>query len=153
MNFYEIITTVYADAWSKKQFLLCQHSVAEGVVIQSWGVPNVAQPTHAEVMAMETPTMDFSFAYNTFLTDYLEQLSALMDNVATQKSYDDTISCVSYLNSTNLTWKNEAVVFNAWRDSVWNYLYEQQVLILNKTRTIPAIDVLNAELPVIIWPI
>ena len=78
MTFYEIITTVYANAWAKAQFVLCQHSEEEGITIQSWNVPNVAQPTHAEVMAMETPEMDFTFAYNSFIVDYLSQLQGIM---------------------------------------------------------------------------
>lgn len=153
MTFYEIITTVYANAWALKQFTLCDRGEGAGVEIQAWDVPDITRPTHDQIMAMETPEMAFQYTYNCFLTAYLAQLDGVMNNVARQKGYDNTISCVSYLNSTNLTWKAEAVTFSAWRDSVWNYLYAQQVLILNKTRPIPTVSQLNAELPAIVWPI
>ena len=153
MTFYEIITFVYADAWALNQFGLGDANDGKGIFIVSWRVPNIEQPTHAEVMAMETPEMDFEYAYTRFLTEYLAQLPSLMNDVARKKNYDDAISCVSYVSSTNLKWKVEAETFSAWRDAVWNYLYTQQVLTLNKTRPIPSIEELNAELPVIVWPV
>lgn len=152
MNFYEIITTVYASQWALNQFDLGDANDGQGIIIVSWSVPNVTQPTHAEVMAMETPEMAFQYAYNAFLTAYLAQLATLIDSVAQQKDFDSAISCLSYLSSTNGVWKLESETFNAWRDAVWTYLYAQQVLILNKTRAIPTIEQLNAELPVIVWP-
>jgi len=152
MTFYEIITTVYASQWALNQFTLGDANDGKGAFITSWSVPNVTQPTHAEVMAMETPDIAFEYAYTDFLSAYLAQLRGLIDGVARQKNYDDAISCVSYVSSSDLKWRIEAETFSAWRDAVWNYLYAQQVLILNKSRPIPSIEELNAELPVISWP-
>jgi len=152
MTFYEIITTVYASQWALNQFTLGDANDGKGAFITSWSVPNVTQPTHAEVMAMETPDIAFEYAYTDFLSAYLAQLRGLIDGVARQKNYDDAISCVSYVSSSDLKWRIEAETFSAWRDAVWNYLYAQQVLILNKSRPIPSIEELNAELPVIVWP-
>jgi len=152
MNFYQIITTVYASQWALNQFTLGDANDGQGIFITSWNVPNVTQPTHAEVMAMETPEMAFQYAYDTFLSAYLAQLRTLIDGVARQRNYDDAISCLSYLSSTNGAWKLESETFSAWRDAAWTYLYAQQVLILDKTRAIPTIEQLNAELPVIVWP-
>jgi len=152
MTFEEIMLTAFASEFTKGQFGLSDNNDGLGVVISFWQVTNVTEPTHAEVMAMDTPAMEFKFAYDTFINDYLKQLASVIDDVARQRNYDSSISCVSYLNSTNLTWKIDADTFNVWRDSVWNYLYAQQVLILNKTRPIPTVAQLNAELPVIVWP-
>jgi len=150
MTFEEIMITAYAAEFAKNQFGMADDG--EGVFISFWVVPNVTQPTHAKVMALDTPALEFKLAYDTFLSAYLEQLRTLIDGVARQRNYDNAISCVSYVSSSDLKWKLEAETFSAWRDAFWNYLYTQQVLILNKTRPIPSIEQLNAELPVISWP-
>jgi len=150
LTFENILRTKYAD-----NFLLGQISfigTADGLEIQTWTVPNTTKPTYDEVMAMETPEIDFEYSYTRFLTEYLAQFPSLMNDVARQKNYDDAISCVSYVSSSDLEWRIEAETFSAWRDAVWNYLYAQQVLILNKSRPIPGIKQLNEELPVISWP-
>lgn len=40
-----------------------------------------------------------------------------------EKDYLSGIQCISYINSTNETWKQEAIKFNTWRDSVWQKFY------------------------------
>lgn len=153
MNFYQIITTYYADAWKLQQFTLGDANDGKGIFITSWNVPDVKQPTYDEIMALATPEFTFNYELNTFLVEYLAQLPSVLNVVARQRNYDDSISCVSYLNSTNPVWQLEAKTYNAWRDSVWDYLYVQQQLIATKARPIPSVDELNAELPVIDWPI
>lgn len=42
-----------------------------------------------------------------------------LDYVASLKEYDDAVSIVSYLGSTDPTFKAQAEKFNAWRDACW----------------------------------
>lgn len=42
-----------------------------------------------------------------------------LDNVAALKEYDNAASVVSYLGSTDPTFRAQAVKFNAWRDACW----------------------------------
>ncbi len=42
-----------------------------------------------------------------------------LDYVASLKEYDDAASVVSYLGSTDPTFRAQAVKFNAWRDACW----------------------------------
>lgn len=42
-----------------------------------------------------------------------------LDNVAALKEYDDAASVVSYIQSTDPTFRAQAVKFNAWRDACW----------------------------------
>jgi hypothetical protein len=51
------------------------------------------------------------------------EVQTYIDSKAKAKGYDSTNSCISYLNSTNATWKADAVAMNAWRDAVWDYCY------------------------------
>ena len=43
----------------------------------------------------------------------------LLDKTAQSRGYDNTYTCLSYLQSTDETWRREANAFNEWRDSVW----------------------------------
>lgn len=42
-----------------------------------------------------------------------------LDYMASLKEYDDAASVVSYLGSTDPTFRAQAVKFNAWRDACW----------------------------------
>ena len=42
-----------------------------------------------------------------------------LDYVASLKEYDDAASVVSYIQSTDPTFRAQAVKFNAWRDACW----------------------------------
>ena len=82
---------------------------------------------------------------------YENAVQQYLDNTAKSKGYDNTYTCLSYLNSTNETWKTESNIFNAWRDSVWETCHEY----LNKYKTgelefIPISGLLD-KLPKIEW--
>lgn len=42
-----------------------------------------------------------------------------LDYMASLKEYDDAASVVSYIQSTDPTFRAQAVKFNAWRDACW----------------------------------
>lgn len=51
------------------------------------------------------------------------EVQTYIDSKAKAKGYDSANSCISYLNSSNATWKADATAMNAWRDAVWLYCY------------------------------
>lgn len=55
-----------------------------------------------------------------------DKVQEYLDQKAQAKGYRHADSCVGYLNSTNSTWKADAVAFNSWRDSVWTYCFNNQ---------------------------
>lgn len=53
------------------------------------------------------------------LKDYEDAVQKHLDKTAQSRGYDNTYTCLSYLESTNPTWKNESMAFLQWRDQVW----------------------------------
>ena len=79
------------------------------------------------------------------LTDVVQ---SHLDQKAQQYGYDSIFTACTYAASTNAKFKNEATLFIAWRDSVWDYCYQFLDDVQNGTREIPSADELLAELPV-----
>lgn len=152
MNFYEIITYVYADAWEKEQFALGDANNGQGIFITSWSVPNIPQPSHEEIMAMYTPELEQAYKLNQFINNGMPLIENYIDAIAKERQYDSALSCASYSNSTNLQWKSEAGAFIVWRDSVFSYTIEQIALMEAGERTIPTFAEFKNELPTIAWP-
>lgn len=75
-----------------------------------------------------------------------------IDATAREKNYDSGNSLASYVASTNPTWANEALVFVAWRDSVWEYSYSELDKVMSGVRPKPSVEEFILELPVIVWP-
>lgn len=74
-----------------------------------------------------------------------------MTSVANERYYSSPESCVSYTNSSVLQWKNEANVYNAWRDSCWliiNPIIDE----LQPSDPVPTVDEIVSQLPTIVWP-
>lgn len=83
--------------------------------------------------------------------DYENAVQKYLDETAQAKEYDNTYTCLSYLSSTNTTWKAEAETFNAFRDAVWLKCHE--LLAAWQTSGVqPSIADVIAALPVIVWP-
>ena len=82
---------------------------------------------------------------------YKMAVQQYLDSVAQSKGYDNTYTCLSYLNSTEEVWKQQANIFNSWRDQVWkdchNYLNMYQD---GKIKQIP-VDQFISLLPKIQW--
>lgn len=85
------------------------------------------------------------------LKEYEDAVQAFLDKTAQSKGYDNTYTCLSYLNSTNETWKTESNIFNAWRDQIWEKCHEILNKVLNGEITRPTIDELINQLPKIEW--
>lgn len=152
LTFEQILITAYRQNFALGQFTMADFNDGNGVVISRWNVPNVTQPSHDEVMALDTPTLEELFNFYAFVDAGTPLLAAYVDGVARQQQYNDAVSCASYVNSTNATWKAQAETFIAWRDSVYTYVITQETLMQNGSRSIPSFEDFKTELPVITWP-
>jgi hypothetical protein len=70
-----------------------------------------------------------------------------IDSVAKKRGYDSAERCITYLNSTNDSWKADATAMNSWRDQVWMYCQNEA----NTAETAPTADQLIAALPAAPW--
>ncbi len=87
-----------------------------------------------------------------------EQLATLegavqqyIDGKAQAKGYDSAASCISYLNSTNATWKSDATAMNTWRDAVWGFCFTNEASVKAGTTPMPTAAELMAALPSAPW--
>lgn len=82
---------------------------------------------------------------------YSEYLKKLLRDKAVEKNYDDEISIVSYANSSNATWKQEASDYIAWRDACWHYAIEINSKVSNGEIDPPSIEYFLSGAPVLNW--
>ena len=47
-----------------------------------------------------------------------------LDSIATSRGYDNANSCVTYCNSSDPTFAQEAKAMSDWRDKCWRYCYQ-----------------------------
>lgn len=106
----------------------------------------------------EKPTLEqLNALYNNamiekHLKNILDSIILFIDKVAQIKSYGNALSCISYFNSSNLTWKDEAEAFITWRDSIWAYVYQELPKFENGERQLIPADQFIEEFPPMIWP-
>lgn len=81
------------------------------------------------------------------LVDYELAVQAHLDETAQSLGYDNSYTCLSYLQSTNPKWSAESAAFSAWRDSVWLACHAALNAVSEGSRTAPAISELLMELP------
>jgi hypothetical protein len=75
-----------------------------------------------------------------------------LDSAAKERGYDDAERCISYITSTNPTWKADADAMNTHRDAVWSKLFEIMGQVESGGRAAPTgFDEIEPELPVIDW--
>lgn len=150
LNIEEIVLTAYRNEFKANQIELAGDSNGD-VYISAWSVPGVTQPTHEQLLAMDTPELEYLYNFYQFVDKGLPLLTSFADSVAQKKQYESALSCASYISSTVPSWQAEATTFIAWRDSVYNYVIAQQALMQSGQRTIPTFEDFKAELPVISW--
>jgi len=90
----------------------------DALTLPSWP-KGMTQATAAQVQAIQNPSLTQAQVQAVLDTD----VQAYIDSKATAKGYDSAASCLSYLNSSNATWKADAVAMNSWRDAVWGYCF------------------------------
>lgn len=70
-----------------------------------------------EIQEPEQPTVE------DIVQEIKDRIQLLLDDTARQKNYDNGVSLASYANSTIDSFKQEALSFIQWRDTVWNTCY------------------------------
>lgn len=78
--------------------------IADGEVLAESIPPELLEPLPADVVR--------------------EQITRWLDSVVQAKGYDNIVSCASYANSTDPTFKADAQAAIAWRDAVYRRGYE-----------------------------
>jgi hypothetical protein len=86
------------------------------------------------------------------LEDYELAIQSMIDDAARSRRYKHGDAFASYFNSTVGPWKDEAAVFIAWRDNVWQYAYSELSKVQEGEREQPTIEAFLLELPEIVWP-
>lgn len=82
---------------------------------------------------------------------YENAVQAHLDATAQTRGYDNTYTCLSYLNSTDEIWKRESNAFNVWRDSVWRKAHEILDAVMCGAIPRPTVEEVIAQLPTIVW--
>lgn len=82
---------------------------------------------------------------------YEDAVQAHLDATAQSRDYDNTYTCLSYLSSTDETWRRESNAFNVWRDSVWRKCHEILNAVMAGEIPPPTVEELLAQLPAIDW--
>lgn len=121
------------------------------IFITKWTVPNVAQPSMQQLID-RIPQLQNQFDLNYFKTVGQDALQEFLNVIAMQRKYSSAVSCASYFNSSDNSWKSEAEAFVAWRDNVFIYTIAQIQLMENLQRTVPSFEEFQAELPEMVWP-
>lgn len=85
------------------------------------------------------------------LDEYNLGIQVYLNEVAKQKGYENSLYCISYLNSAIPSWKLQAETFMAWRDSVWVYVLAQLPKFLDGDRPLVPLQEFIAEFPIIEW--
>lgn len=91
------------------------------------------------------------FGEKTLQQQYTDFVQKLMDKTVQARGYDDVFTCISYVNSTDDTFKAEANAVLQWRDLVWRKCYEILADVEAGKRTVPSEAELLAELPKLEW--
>lgn len=85
----------------------------------------------------------------TLTKDYVQ---SLLDKFAAEKGFTDMVSLVSYKDSTNPEWSNQATIGIAKRDQTWSALYQYLDDVMNSVKPIPKTEEeIYSNLPELIW--
>lgn len=83
---------------------------------------------------------------------FVVAIEAHYDIVAQSKRYDNRSTCALRSGYTG-PFQAEGQAFGIWMDTCNAYVYQVIEDCLAGTRTIPAVDELISELPIMVWPI
>lgn len=117
-----------------------------------WCNEDITKPTYEELLAFQSQLQSEGYNNNKLISEYMTKLDVFIDSKAQEKGYNNSLSIITYTNSCNLTWKQEAEHFCSWRDSVWEYIFNEITKMKNNERSVPAtFEDLIPELPLINW--
>ncbi len=150
INIVDVVEYKYPGQILKNNVSFRQLSPNE-IVIALWTVPNEPQPTEQELIdygIANARAIEISMT----ASNAAQQSQLIIDATARSKQYADGVSCASYSTSSNVQWKNEAIAFIDWRDSVWNYLYALLATISGGSDPIPPVQQILDGIPPMVWP-
>jgi hypothetical protein len=150
MNIVDLCQIKYPGMVESWHIMFGQDSQDSPIVIKYWAVPDIAQPTEAELEA-EIPQYQRQFDVETFKKDIDFKAGVLLNSTAQSRGYSDSQSIASYVSSSNVQWQAEAQAFIAWRDQVWEHVYIEYMAI-DAGGSIPNENEFIASLPQIVWP-
>jgi len=150
MNIIDLCKIKYPCQVECRNIQFGQDTQDSPIVIKYWAVPNIAQPTEAELEA-EIPQYQRQFDVETYKSDIDRKVGVLLDSTAQSRGYSNSQSIISYAISINVQWKAEADAFVAWRDQVWEHVYIEHMAI-DAGGDIPDEDAFMATLPQVVWP-
>lgn len=104
-----------------------------------------------ESMAKKLNLTPADFGVEDVQTKYTRIVQEYMDKAVQARGYDDVFTCISYINSTDETFKREANIVLAWRDKVWRMCYDILAEVNAGRRAVPTEAELLAELPKLEW--
>lgn len=112
--------------------------------IEETTVEGAAERTF-EIVANAEPTIEKQ------VKAYENAVQAHLDATARARGYDNTYTCLSYLNSTDEKWNRESHAFNVWRDAVWRKAHEILNAFIAGAIEKPTVEEVIAQLPVVDW--
>lgn len=104
-----------------------------------------------QTMAKKLNLTPADFGVEDLQAKYTRLVQDYMDKAVQARGYDDVFTCISYINSTDETFKREANIVLAWRDKVWRMCYDILAEVKAGSRAVPTISELLAELPKLEW--
>jgi uncharacterized protein (UPF0297 family) len=150
MNIVDLCKIKYPNQVELNNIQFGQDTQDSPIVIKHWAVPDIAQPTEAELEA-EIPQYQRQFDVETFKSDIDRKVNDLLLATAQSRGYSNVNSIISYVASSNVEWKAEADAFVAWRDQLWEHVYIEYMAI-DAGGEIPNEDEFVLSLPKIVWP-
>lgn len=129
------INQIFENVYPPNASIWCDLNNAHMEQVEGgWQIVENTKPTQSEIVK----------SYEYLVQNFL-------DKTAQSRGYDNTYTCLSYLQSTNNVWKNESMIFNSWRDAVWLKCHEIFNAFTNGEIEQPTIDEILESLPKIEW--
>lgn len=150
MNIVDVVMQDYPGALESGQVTFAQ-DIDGPIYISSWGVDGVEKPLDSDLEAIADSRRP-QFEAQQLVTSGRRLLGSFVDSQAQARGYDSGVSCASYANSSNSTWSAEAIVFIAWRDSVYAYAHEYERHVLDGSKTDYSVLDFESGVPQISWP-
>lgn len=83
---------------------------------------------------------------------YRDEVNTALYQTAQSKQYDNQLSIVTYINSSNTQWKAEANAFITWRDALFAYAINIENQVQSNSIPAPTLESFIAGFPTITWP-
>lgn len=148
MNIVDICRLKYPGECEKGNITFMQP--LNKILIGEWRVDGISRPDEDELLS-EVPEYEYIFLMNQLQETAKRLIENRLNEEAQSKQYRDSVSCSSYVMSTNTIWKNEALTFISWRDEIYAVAINIFADVSNGA-PIPSEEQFLSQLPVMVWP-